>query len=103
MTAAEKKSHGLSHSSEISADVDDVCHKKQADEQVDGCRRVMFEDVPGEASAGGAADAGADLLHGRHERKGDDHGPAQRIAKLRARLRIGGDAARVVIGSTGNK
>src|SRR5450830_127227 len=49
------------------------------------------------------ADAGADDLDRRHERQRQEHGPQQRKAELGSRLRIGGDAARIVVSRAGHE
>src|SRR4051812_40703600 len=63
----------------------------------------MLTDVGGEAVAGDAADARADHLDADHERRGEKHRPEQAVAVLRARLRVGGDAARVVVRRAGDE
>ena len=42
-------------------------------------------------------------LDAHHQRQGQEHAPQHREAELRARLRIGGDAARIVVGGTGDE
>src|SRR4029077_16056919 len=44
-----------------------------------------------------------DQLNGDHERRGQEHRPAQRVAELGAALGIGGDAAWIVIGGAGDQ
>ena len=65
--------------------------------------RVMRADVAGDALAGDPADARADLLDRRHQREAEQHHPAHRVAELRAGLRVGGDAARIVVGGAGDQ
>ena len=48
-------------------------------------------------------DLGADHLNGAHQRVGQQQRPAEGVAELRARLRIGGDAAWIVVRSSGDK
>ncbi len=48
------------------------------------------------------ADMGADQLDRRHQREGQDHRPQQPIAELRPGLRIGRDAARIVVRGAGD-
>ena len=63
----------------------------------------LFADQVAQALAGDHAHAGAHLLH-HDQRDGDgNHGPQQRVAVLRAGLRVGEDAARVVIDIGGNE
>ena len=58
----------------------------------------MPADVACDPVTGRATDAGADLLDGRHQWVGEQHGPGDREPELRACLGVGCDAARVVIG-----
>src|SRR5204863_6953113 len=44
-------------------------------------------------------DASADDLDGRHERQGEKHRPGEVVPELGAGLRVGGDAAWVIVGS----
>src|SRR5262249_10454294 len=49
------------------------------------------------------ADAGGNLLDRRHQRKGQQHGPADAAAKLRAGLTVGADTGGIVIGGAGDQ
>ncbi len=93
----------LAHGGQIRSNVEGVRHEKQChdDAQHGGWKRGA--DVGGEAFAGDPADAGADQLDGRHERERQRHRPQHVEAILRARLRIGYDAAGVVVGHAGNQ
>jgi electron transfer flavoprotein alpha/beta subunit len=51
----------------------------------------------------GAAEAGADLLDRDHERIGQQHGPADAEAKLRAGLAVGADAGWIVVRRPGDQ
>ena len=74
-----------------------------ADDRVEQPARIVHADVAGDAVAGHPADARADLLDRRHQREAEQHHPAHRVAELRAGLRIGGDAARIVVGGAGDQ
>ena len=63
----------------------------------------MVADVARDAVAGDAADARADDLDADHQRRGQEHAPQHAEAELRAGLRVGGDAARVVVGRAGDE
>ena len=63
----------------------------------------MRADIAGDALAGDAAHACADLLDRHHQREAEQHHPAHRVAELRAGLRVGGDAARIVVGGAGDQ
>ena len=56
-----------------------------------------------EALAGHPPDVRADQLHRAHQGIGEDHGPEQPKAELRASLRISGDPARIVVGRAGDQ
>jgi hypothetical protein len=56
----------------------------------------MRADVAGDALAGHPADARADLLDRTIT-------PEHRVAELRAGLRVGGGAARIVVGGAGDQ
>src|SRR5581483_7378473 len=49
------------------------------------------------------ADAGAGVLHDRHQREGDQGGPQGRVAERGAGDRVGADAGRVVVGGAGDQ
>jgi len=59
--------------------------------------------VRGRSVPGDAAYARAYRLYGEHQRKCENGGPQYAIAKASAHLRIGGDAAGIVVCGTGNK
>ena len=69
--------------------------------QTTGAREDV-EHVGRQAAAGDPADARADRLDRDHHRPGQHHRPKQAEAGLRAGLRIGGDAAGVVVGGAGD-
>ena len=60
-------------------------------------------DVGRQSAAGDVADARADDLDRRHQRQREHDGPQHREAELRAGLRVGGDAARIVVGRAGDQ
>jgi len=53
-----------------------------------------------DADTGHSAEPCADFLDSCHERVGQQHRPEHRESKLSAYLRVGRDAAGVVVGST---
>ncbi len=77
--------------------------EQQPDQDVDDRPREHEHHVAGKALAGDAADARAHRLHRDHHRPGQHHGPQQPHAGLGAGLRIGGDAARIVVGRAGDE
>src|SRR5882757_9016582 len=59
--------------------------------------------IAGYAVAGDAADARRDLLDRRHQRKGQQHGPADAVTELRTGLAVGADPRRIVVGRAGDQ
>ena len=66
-------------------------------------RRIVPAHIARYAVAGDAADARGDFLDRRHQRKGQQHGPADAVAKLRAGLAVGADPRRIVVGGAGDQ
>ena len=80
-----------------------VDHHQQHHQHEGEAQAELLADQVAEALAGDHAHAGAHLLH-HDERDGDGNdGPEQRVAVLRAGLRVGEDAAGVVIDVGGNE
>ena len=65
--------------------------------------RIVAAQILRDAVAGYAADPCADRLDGRHQRKAEQHRPAEAVAELRAHLAVGRDAARIVVGRAGDQ
>jgi hypothetical protein len=63
----------------------------------------MPAEIAGDAMSRGAAEAGADLLDRHHQRIGQQHGPADAEAELRAGLAVGPDAGWIVVRRPGNQ
>jgi hypothetical protein len=82
---------------EVGADVDRVGDEEGEDADPDQPGRKLPAQRDSEAHPGLERDAGAQLLHGGHQREGEEGGPEQPIAELAAHLRIGPDATGVVI------
>ena len=80
-----------------------VDHHQQDHQHKGEAQPELLADQVAEALARHHAHAGAHLLH-HDQRDGDgNHGPQQRVAVLRACLRVGEDAAGVVIDVGGNE
>jgi hypothetical protein len=73
-------------------------HHQKGDAQAE-----LFADEVAEAFAGDHAHAGAHLLHDDQGQGDGNHGPEQRVAVLRAGLRVGEDAAGVVVDVGGDE
>ena len=52
---------------------------------------------------GDAADARGNFLDRGHQRKGQQHGPADAVTELRAGLAVGADPRRIVVGRAGDQ
>ena len=72
-------------------------HHEKRDAQAE-----FFADQIAQALAGDGAHAGAHLLHHDQRQRDRDHGPQQKISELRAGLRIGQDAAGIVVDVRGD-
>ena len=93
----------FSHRRDVGGDVERVGDQQQQHDALQDDRRERRLDVGGEAFSGDPADPRANRLDRRHQRKGQRHGPEHVEAVLRARLGIGGDAARIVVGDAGDQ
>jgi hypothetical protein len=99
----DKQLNRIAHRPEIGSDVHDVGEQQQPNDGLQYAVGVMPRDIRGDAAASRAPDARANFLNDRHERIGKKQCPADREAELRACLRIGGDAARIVVRGAGDE
>jgi hypothetical protein len=76
---------------------------EQADQRQRQPTRTHLVDVRRQALARGPADPRRKHLDADHQRPGEEQRPDQRETELRAGLRVGGDAARVVVGGAGDE
>jgi len=97
LRAAEDQPGGVGHCAEIGAQVNGVRAQQQQDDAGEQPVRTMLPQIAGKAAAGGSPDPGAHDLHRGHQRIGEQHGPGEAVTELRASLRVGRDAARIVI------
>jgi len=65
--------------------------------------RIVRAKVAGDALPCGSPDARTDLLDRHHQRVAEEHGPTDGKAELRSRLRISGDATRIIVGGAGDE
>jgi hypothetical protein len=93
----------LAHRGNVGGDVEGVGDQQQPDDAKQHRAGEAGADIPGEPLAGDAPDIAAHQLDRRHQRKAQRHGPQHPEAELRAGLRIGGDAAWVVVRDAGDK
>src|SRR5947209_19684778 len=66
-------------------------------------RRIMPARIARNAMPGDAADTRGNFLDRRHQRKRQQHGPADAVTELRAGLAVGADAGRIVVGGAGDE
>src|SRR5271170_1649379 len=100
---AQQQAQRIAHGRNVGRQVESIGGHQQPDYQIQERSRVGHLDIGGQPAAGNAAEAGTDHLDSYHQRVGHHHGPQQTIAELRAGLRISGNAARIIIGRTGNE
>ena len=97
LETANHEIKGFAHRSDVGGDIDRVGENQQAVPSQALSTRRNFLGVRSNALAGDLADFGADQLNGDHERRRKKHRPQQAETELRAGLRIGGYAGRVVV------
>jgi hypothetical protein len=91
------------HAGDVGADVDGVRDRDEHHHEVQHVRRVVAPHVARQAMARHPADACADFLHGHHQRQEEQRHPQHRRAEARPGLRIGRDAAGVVVGNASDE
>ena len=101
--AADQQLGRVRHGAEIGGDVDGVGDEQQRHHDVEQRGRIVPADIAGDAVPGDAADPRGDFLDRRHQRKGQQHGPADAVAELRAGLAVGADPRRIVVGRAGDQ
>ena len=101
--AADQQLAGVRHGAEVGGDVDGVGDEQQRHHHMEQPRRIMPARIARNAVPGDAADARGDFLDRRHQRKRQQHGPADAVAELRAGLAVGADARRIVVGRAGDQ
>ena len=100
--AARDQMRRRAHGGEVGTDVDRVGDKQERHQDPDDGPGEDARHVGGKPVPGDTADAGADRLHGDDQRQDQHHGPHQPDAELGTCLRMGGDAARIVVGRAGD-
>jgi hypothetical protein len=101
--AADDQPQRVAHRCDVGGDVERIGNEQKPHQGVQQRGRHRLAEIGRQSPPGDGADAGADHLNGDHERRGQEHRPAQRVAELGAALGIGGDAAGIVIGGAGNQ
>ena len=91
------------HGGEIGADVDGVGDEQQRHEACHGPGRKDPAHVGRKPVPGDASDPGADHLHRGHQRVEEKHDPEHVDPELRARLRVGGYAAGIIVRCPGDQ
>ena len=100
---ADDQRERLRHCGDVGGDVESVGGNQQRHESQHEPARRKLHHVGGQPLAGDPADLRADELNRDHERRGQEDRPQQSVAELRAGLRIGGDARRIVVGRAGDQ
>ena len=100
---ADHQREGFSHRGDVGRDVEGVGSDQKKNQRQHQPARRQLHHIGGEALAGDPADLRADQLDRDHERRREKYRPEQAVTELRAGLRIGRDARRVVIGGTGHQ
>src|SRR5205814_10559937 len=100
---ADQKFRRIRHGIEIGADIDRIGGEKEHDDRLQYPVRIMATQVAGDAVPGGSPDSRADFLDRHHERKCEQHGPADGEPELRTGLAVSADAGRIIIRCAGNE
>jgi len=100
---ADQELGGVRHGAEIGGDVDGVGDEQQRDDDIQKRCRIVPADIAGDAAPGDAADPRGNLLDRDHQRKCQQHGPADAVTELRAGLAVGADAGGIVVGGAGDQ
>ena len=100
---ADHQRQRFPHRGDVGRDVEGVGGDQKENQRQHQPARRELHDVGGEALAGDPADPRADQLDRDHERRGEKHRPEQAVAELRAGLRIGRNARRIVVGGAGHQ
>ena len=103
LAAGDQQTQRRGHRAKIGADIDGVGDDEQANQHIEQRRGIMTAHVSGQAAPGHPPDFSADHLDRAHQRIGQQKRPSQAVAKLRARLGVGGDSAGIVVGSAGDQ
>ncbi len=93
----------FAHGGDICSDVERIREQQQPDHALQNHGRKRELDVGGQSLAGRAADERAHELNRRHQWVGERHGPEHIETELRARLRIGGDSAWIIVRDAGDQ
>ena len=99
----DQQAQCLAHRGDVGRDVDGVRHQQQAHDAVQHRARENRFHVRGQSPTGDATESRADHLDADHQRVRENHGPQHLEPELRARLRVGRDAAGIVIRSPGDE
>ena len=91
------------HRGNVGGDVENIGDEQQQHDALEHDARERGLDVRGKSFSGNPPDEPAHGLDHRHQWKGERHRPQHVEAELRARLGVGGYAAWIVVGNTGNK
>ena len=88
------------HCPDIRGDIDGVGYQEQGNNASKKPRVVMFSDIGSKTVARYPSNAGANHLDTNHQGERKECGPQHGIAKACSDLRICGNAAGIIVGST---
>ena len=100
---ADHQRQRFPHRGDVGRDVERVGGDQQENQRQHQPARRELHHIGGKPLAGDAADPRAHQLDRDHEWRGEKHGPQQAVAKLRAGLRVGRNARRIVVGGAGHQ
>ena len=100
---ADEKLDRLGHRGDVGGDVDRVRDDEQTDQSQRQPARADLVDVGSQALAGRPTDPRREHLDADHQRRRQEQRPDEAEAELGAGLRVGRDAARVVVGGAGDE
>ena len=98
-----QQANGLTHGAYVGGDVDGVGDHQQAHQRGGQPAWKHLVDIGRETFAGNPPNTRGQHLDANHERGGEQQRPDQPKPELGAGLRVGGNAAWVIIGGTGDK
>ena len=103
MGAPGQQLGGLGHGADVGGDVDGVGDNQKPHQEDREPARANLDHVRSQALSGHKADARREHLDADHQWRSEQQRPHQPETELRPRLRVGRDAARVVVGSAGDQ
>src|SRR5579859_3163004 len=101
--SAEDKLRGGSHRGNVCAKIENIGYAQEKYQPISKGLGVVLAEIFGYANSGNSSKPPANFLYGGHEGKREQHSPEHSETKLGTDLGIGGDAAWIVIGRSGDQ